>query len=181
MLTQSPSGVPCAQSRMCSIAALAAEAALDVPRAFITLAPRCCTVVMNSPRAQSFSTSALAALPSTVACDRSGYWVAEWLPQMVIRLTALTWWPVRAASCAQARLWSSRVMAEKLRGFMSGAFDEAIRALVFAGFPTTSTLACSSACSLSAAPCPENMRAFPVSKSDRSMPGPRGFAPTRKT
>eukprot|EP00001_Collodictyon_triciliatum_P191732 34320_6 len=35
--------VPRAQSRMCSMAALAAEAADEAPRALMTAAPRCCT------------------------------------------------------------------------------------------------------------------------------------------
>src|SRR5437899_105888 len=48
MLTQSPSGVPRVQSRTWSMAALAADAALDAPRASMMAAPRCCTVVMNS-------------------------------------------------------------------------------------------------------------------------------------
>ena len=53
MLTQSSSGVPSAQSRMWSIAAEAAEAADEEPRALMTAAPRCCTVGMNSSRYQA--------------------------------------------------------------------------------------------------------------------------------
>ena len=47
MLTQSPSGVPSTQSRTWSIAAEAAEAADDAPRALMMAAPRCCTAGMN--------------------------------------------------------------------------------------------------------------------------------------
>ena len=49
MLTQSSLGVPSAQSCTWSIAAFAADAADDAPRASITAAPRCCTVGMNVP------------------------------------------------------------------------------------------------------------------------------------
>ena len=42
------------------------------------------TVVMKSPLSQASSlTHSVAGLPLTVACHASGYWVAEWLPQMV--------------------------------------------------------------------------------------------------
>ena len=41
MLTQSPSGVPWTQVRMWSIAAAAAEAADEAPRALMIAAPRC--------------------------------------------------------------------------------------------------------------------------------------------
>ena len=47
----------------------------------------------------------VAAAP-TSAWKRSGYWVAEWLPQMVMRLMSVTAAPVLAASCEIARLWS---------------------------------------------------------------------------
>ena len=48
-----------------AMAALAAEAAEDRPRALIMAAPRCCTVGMNSLTIQSLSTSEVAALPAT--------------------------------------------------------------------------------------------------------------------
>ena len=41
-------GVPATQSRTWSMAALAADAALDAPRASMMAAPRCWTVGMNS-------------------------------------------------------------------------------------------------------------------------------------
>jgi hypothetical protein len=46
-------------------------------------------------------------LPPTSAWKMSGYWVAEWLPQIVIFLMSVTAAPVLAASCEIARLWSS--------------------------------------------------------------------------
>ena len=46
--TQSPSGVPSTQSCTWSIAALAADAALDAPRASMIAAPRLATVGMKS-------------------------------------------------------------------------------------------------------------------------------------
>ena len=55
MLTQSPSAVPSAQSRMWSMAAFAAEAADDAPRASMIAAPRLATVGMNVPSTQSWS------------------------------------------------------------------------------------------------------------------------------
>src|SRR5215472_15383783 len=104
MLTQLPLGVPSAQSRMWSIAAEAAEAAEEAPRALMMAAPRCWIVGMNSPVYQDSSTSFTAGLPFTVAALMSGYWVEEWLPQMVMRLMSVTWLPVLAASCPRARL-----------------------------------------------------------------------------
>ena len=139
MLTQSPSGVPSAQSRMWSIAAEAAEAAEEEPRALMTAAPRCCTVGMNSSRYHFVSTSDFAGLPPTVQCAMSGCCVALWLPQTIMRRMSVTCVPVFAASWPSARLWSSRIIAVKLRRSMPGAFDAAISALVFAGLPTTST------------------------------------------
>ena len=55
MLTQSPSAVPSAQSRMWSIAAFAAEAADEEPRAAMTAAPRFATVGMNVSSTQAWS------------------------------------------------------------------------------------------------------------------------------
>src|SRR4029079_5913722 len=108
MLTQSPSGVPRCQARMWLLAAVAAEADEDAPRASMIAAPRLATVGMNSFSSQAWSlTNSAAFLPATSACSRSGYWVAEWLPQMVIRRISLTGRPVLAASWLIARLWSS--------------------------------------------------------------------------
>ena len=66
-----------------SSAALAAEAALEAPRASITVAPRFCTLLMKSPCSQaSFWMTSVAGLPSIVAWKKSGNCVAEWFPQM---------------------------------------------------------------------------------------------------
>ena len=69
-------------------------------------------------------------------------------------------------------------MAVKLRASRSRALARAISALVLAGLPTTSTLTLRSATSLSALPWAEKICAFASSRSLRSMPGPRGRAPT---
>ena len=54
-------------------------------------APRLATVGMNVPASQSWSPTASAALlPPTSAWNRSGYCVAEWLPQIVIFLISVT-------------------------------------------------------------------------------------------
>ncbi len=60
----------------------------------------------------------------------------------------------------------------------SGAFDIAISAFVLAGLPTTRTLTSSAAPALIASPCGLKMPPFASSRSERSMPGPRGRAPT---
>jgi hypothetical protein len=68
-------------------------------------APRCCTVVMNSPSNHaSSSTAALMGFPATVPWLTSGYWVLEWLPQMMTFLTSLTFAPVFRATCTGCRL-----------------------------------------------------------------------------
>src|ERR1700712_5473561 len=109
----------------------AADAAEDDPRASMMAAPRLATVGMKSFSSQSWSPAASAAfLPPTSAWKMSGYWVAEWLPQIVIFLMSVTDAPVFAASWEIARLWSSRVSAEKRACGMSGALVIAISALV---------------------------------------------------
>src|SRR5919108_976479 len=108
---QSPSAVPCTQSYTWSIAALAADAADDAPRASMIAAPRLATVGMNSSRSHDSSTCSAAVLPPTSAWKRSGYWVAEWLPQIVMRRISVTGTSSFLASWAIARLWSRRVMA----------------------------------------------------------------------
>src|SRR3954468_19865832 len=123
------------------MAALAAEAALERPRASMMAAPRCWTVGRNVPSIQAWSSiSSAAFLPLTSAWNTSGYWVAEWLPQIVILVMSLTVVPVLAASWAMARLWSRRVMAVNCFGSRSGALFMAMRALVLAGLPTTRIL-----------------------------------------
>ena len=91
----------------------AAEAAEEEPRASMIAAPRLATVGMKSFSIQAWSPTTSAAFwPPTSAWKRSGYCVAEWLPQIVIFLMSVTAAPVLAASCEIARLWSSRVSAE---------------------------------------------------------------------
>ena len=79
-----------------------------------------------------------------------------------------------------ARLWSSRVRAEKRSVGMSGALLMAMRALVLAGLPVTVTRTSSAATSLRALPCGAKMPPLASSRSPRSMPGPRGRAPTSR-
>src|ERR1700737_4904757 len=110
--TQSPSGVPSSQSRAASVVADAAEAADEAPRAAMIAAPRLATVGMKSFSSQAWSeTTSAAFLPPIRALNRSGYWVAEWLPQMVRLLISETGTPAFFDSWARARLWSSLVIA----------------------------------------------------------------------
>src|SRR3954451_7995550 len=149
METQSPSAVPLTHVWMWSTAALAAEAAEEAPRASMMAAPRLATVGMKSSASHFSSLTVSAAfLPATVAWKMSGYWVAEWLPQIVRRLISETGVPVFFASWVSARLWSSRVIAVKRSAGTSGAAAWAISALVLAGLPTTRTLMSSAAWSL---------------------------------
>src|SRR5262245_43904773 len=104
------------------MAALAAEAAEERPRASMIAAPRFCTVGMKSPSSQAWSpTFSATEVPPTLAWNASGYWVAEWLPQIVMLVTSVTATPSLAAAWALARLWSRRVMAVKRLGSMFGA------------------------------------------------------------
>ena len=77
------------------MAAFAAEAADDKPRALMTAAPRCCTVGMNSDSSHCWSlpTASNAGLPLTSAWNTSGYCVAEWFPQIVIFVMSVVWTP----------------------------------------------------------------------------------------
>src|SRR5215475_14507526 len=111
--TQSPSGLPSSQSVAALVVAEAADAADDAPRASMIAAPRLATVGMKSFSIQAWSlTTSAAFFPPTSAWKMSGYWVAEWLPQMVIFLMSVTAAPVFFASWRIARLWSRRVSAE---------------------------------------------------------------------
>ncbi len=101
-----------------------------------------------------------------------------WLPQMVIFLMAVTGLPVFSASWEMARLWSRRTMAWNCSGFSLGALARAMRALVFAGLPTTSTFTVRLATSLRASPWGLKMPPFAERRSLRSMPALRGRAPT---
>src|SRR4051794_41853269 len=101
-------------------------------------APRCCTVGMNVPSSQLWSpTTSAATLPFTSAWKRSGYWVAEWLPQIVIFVMSLTVVPVFAASCASAQLWSRRGIAVKRPVLVLGAVFFAVGGVGLGGVATT--------------------------------------------
>ena len=63
---------------------------------------------------------------------------------------------------------------------MSGALVIAIRALVLAGLPVTPMRTSSAATSLSALPWAVKIAPLASSRSPRSMPGPRGRAPTSR-
>ena len=89
--------------------------------------------------------------------------------------------PVFSANWLKARLWSSLVMALKHEGLSDLAFFIAIKQLVLAGLPTTKTLTDLLALSARAFPCSTKMAPFCFKRSARSMPGPLGFEPTRKT
>ncbi len=82
------------------------------------------------------------------------------------------------ASWAIARLWSSRSIAVKRSRGMSGALLMAIRQLVLAGLPTTSTLTSLAATAFSALPCTVKISPLALSSSERSMPLVRGRDPT---
>src|SRR6185437_8853159 len=154
MLTQEPDSLPSTQSWTWSTAALAALAAEDRPRASMIAAPRFCTVGMKLDSSQAWSLiMGQTFLPSHSALKRSGYWVAEWLPQTVTFFTEAFGLPILAAICEVARLWSSRIIAVNCVGLRLGAFFIAMRQLVLAGLPTTSTLTFRSATLSSAWPC----------------------------
>src|SRR3954463_11008174 len=141
-------------------------------------APRLPTVGRKSFSYHSWSpTTSAAFLPPTLALNRSGNIVGEWLPHTPMLVMSLTAAPALRASCATARLWSSRVMALKRSRGTSGALDCAISALVFAGLPTTSTFTSSAAPALIASPCGLKMPPLASSRSARSMPFGRGRAP----
>ena len=115
MLTQSPAGVPSIQSRTWSIAAFAADAADDEPRASMTAAPRCCTVGMNvvlDPRLVADHVGRVAAADLRRG-TRRGTASRSGCPRSSCCVTSATAAPVFAATWALARLWSSRVIAVK--------------------------------------------------------------------
>src|SRR5436190_389487 len=178
-IERSPSA-PSTQSRTWSIAAFAADAADDAPRASMIAAPRLPTAGMYSFSYQSMSTWSTARWPLAFALKRSGNIVGEWLPQITRSWTSSTPMPSFFASIATARFSSRRVIAVKRSAGMSGAFDCAINALVLAGLPTTRIFTSSAAPEFSASPCGLKMAPLASSRSARSMPLARGRAPTRR-
>mmetsp|Transcript_24977 Transcript_24977/g.59605 ORF Transcript_24977/g.59605 Transcript_24977/m.59605 type:complete len:220 (+) Transcript_24977:367-1026(+) len=177
-----PAGVPSTQSCMWSEIAWAAERAEESLRAAMIAAPRFWMHGMNVPVYQSLSLmTSLAGLPEIVAWLMSGYWVAEWLPQMMGPDTSSRGTDALIASCAKARLWSRRVSAEKFSLGMLVAQVMAVRQLVLAGLPTTSTFTVFDATVLRYSPCSLKMPQFLARRSLRSMPSLRGNAPSMIT
>ena len=176
------SPVGCATLRTVSITAFAALAAELWPRALMIAAPRCWTLVMNSPSSHASSpmTSGAGRAP-IVACHASGNWVDEWLPQIARSRTSRTGTPAFLASCERPRLSSSMVMANH-RSFgmpWRAAAVEPMSAFVLHGLPTTSTRQSSAASCAIASPWPVKIPPLIPSRSLRSMPSLRGTAPTR--
>src|SRR5262245_40460644 len=99
------------------MAALAAEAADESPRASMSAATRLPTVGMNASLYQASSTIGFAGCPPAVAKRMSGYIVGEWFPHTIIFSNESTGLPVFVASCESARLWSRRSIAVKHEGF----------------------------------------------------------------
>src|SRR5467141_256322 len=154
IVTQSPSRVPPIQSRTWPMAAFAALAAEDSPRASMIAAPRFWMAGMKVCSSQLWSLIiGQTFLPSASAWKMSGYWVAEWFPQTVTFRIALTGFATLCAVCDTALLWSRRIMPANCAGFRPGAFFIAMRQLVFAGLPTTRTFTSRLATLSSARPC----------------------------
>jgi len=144
-------------------------------------APRLATVGMKVSRSQASSLIASAAfLPLTSAWKMSGYWVAEWLPQMATFLISDTGTPSLIDSWPSARFWSRRVIAVNRSAGTSGAWVCAMRALVLAGLPTTRTRTSAAATALMASPWGLKMPPLADSRSPRSMPLVLGRAPTSR-
>src|ERR1700753_1929678 len=127
------------------MAALAADAAEDAPRASMMAAPRLATVGMNGPVSHSWSLCSAAGGRLTWVVSRSAYWVAEWLPQIVMCSISVTGTDSLVASWVRARLWSSRVIAVNRSAGTSGAWLWAMRVVELAGLQTTRTLMSSAA------------------------------------
>src|SRR5881394_2234865 len=67
----------------------------------------------------------------------SGYWVAEWLPQIAMFDTTDTGTFAFFANCDLARFSSRRVIANHRSAGISGALRRAMRQFVLHGLPTT--------------------------------------------
>src|SRR2546421_6230503 len=113
------------------MAADAAEAAEERPRASMIAAPRLATVGTKSLSSQAWSTSTL--LPDTSACWTEGYCVAEWLPQMASFLSSVTGTPSFLESWARARLWSRRGIAGERAAGTSGGGGGGLGGVVVGG------------------------------------------------
>src|SRR5256886_16419079 len=71
------------------------------------------------------------------ALRASGYWVAEWLPQIAMLDTTDTGTFAFFASCDLARFSSRRVFANHRSAGISGALSRAMRPLGLSGWPST--------------------------------------------
>src|SRR2546422_1852152 len=174
MLTELPGHVPWIQARTWSMAAFAALAAEDSPRASMIAAPRFWIVGMKVFSSHSWSLIiGQTFLPPHSAWNTSGYWVTEWFPQMVTLRIELKGLPIFCAIWATARLWSRRIIAVNCVGLRLGAFFMTMRQLVLAGVPTTSTLTLRLATAASALPCGAEILPFASSRSLLSLSRPR--------
>src|SRR5262249_32559580 len=98
-----------------------------------------------------------------------------------MRLIALTGTPACFAKSADARFWSSRVIANQRSAGTFGECERAIRQLVLHGLATVSTLTAEPAALLMAFPCPVKIGLFARIKSARDWPAFLGRPPTRIT
>src|SRR5205823_9229132 len=104
-LIQSSAGVALSRLLRWSIAPLAAENAEDKPRFSITVLPRSWHCLTNVPSSQPRSAiTSVADLPLILALVKSGNCVFEWLPQMVMHVTASFGTLAFLARAATARL-----------------------------------------------------------------------------
>jgi hypothetical protein len=118
-------------------------------------------------------------LPRHLGVEDVGYWVAEWLPQIVMLVMSLTAAPVfLAASWAIARLWSRRVIAVKRSRGMSGALLLRDQAVGVGRVADHQHLDVGGGVAFSALPWGLKMPPLASSRSPRSMPLVRGRAPT---
>ena len=86
--------------------------------------------------------------------------------------------PVLSATCQTALSWSNLVIAAKFFLGRSLAWVAAIKAFVFAGFPTINVLTSLWAYSLRAWPWGMKILAFSCKRSPLYIPFPLGLAPT---
>src|SRR5437879_10931369 len=128
MLTQLPARVPWTQSRTWSIAAFAALAAEDSPRASMIAAPRFCTVGMKIFSSHSKSLIIGQTFwPPHSAWNTSGYCVAEWFPQIVTLRIELNGLPIFCAIWLMERLWFWRLITVHLTALQPGDLFMALR------------------------------------------------------
>ena len=116
--------------------------------------------------------------PPILALVKSGYWVAEWLPQMHMLVTFDWWTEAFLASWLLARFSSRRVMAKKRSFGTPSALAMAMRQFVLQGLPTTSVRTSLAAFLAIALPCPVKILPLMPSRSPRSIPALRGTDPT---